>query len=621
MCGIAGVLAFGHRQPSLDVTNQMLEGIAHRGPDGSGQWSRGPIALGHVRLSILDLSEAAAQPMASLSGRTVITYNGEVYNYADLRRELGDVQLPSTGDTAVVIEYVERYGIDRFVERAEGFFALGIWDIASETLTLARDRHGIKPLFVQQQDDGLRFASEIWPLSENIAPDPIAISSMLAGRSLTTGARTLFQGIQAVEAGEVITVDASTGRTTSQRPVRVSGFYDPGYAAQLTNASDETLIDAFERAFRKSVRLRMTSDAPVACLVSGGIDSSLVAVIAKDEGFDLPLYHADVVARTERPAAEQLARHLGSELLVESVTDDDILASIVAVTRANEMPLSYHINAIPFYLVSRLVSQDGVKVILSGEGADEYLLGYPQYGVEWAVRLLERLRSPLRRAVRSRARLMADRVWFDPAMSINSVVVDLISGMDKQVQYDDELDLSGLGRADRESLRNSLALVDAHLLSTLHRNDRLGMAWGLECRFPFLGHEVARVCLSSPSRVRLRRTCAIGDRRHPFMVDKWVVRELARRWLPRELVERPKAGFPVTIWDRTEVRVDALTDGHFATMFSLGPRELDALAGVAGSKIAFRCLLTEVWLRTFVERASVADVETFLDKALVRVSP
>jgi asparagine synthase (glutamine-hydrolysing) len=212
---------------------------------------------------------------------------------------------------------------------------------------------------------------------------------------------------------------------------------------------------------------------------------------------------------------------------------------------------------------------------------------------------------------------MADRIWFDPATSMNSVVVDILAGMDKHV-YDHGLDLSHLDKRDRDSLVGSLRLIEGHLLSTLHRNDRLGMAWDLECRFPFLGHDLASVCLSGPARQRLRWSRSIGDRRHPFVVDKWVVREFARRWLPTELAERPKLGFPVTLWDRARVRTESLVDGHFAQMFSLGPTELDAIAANAGSKMAFRCLLTEIWLRTTVERASIADVEAFVDKAIVR---
>lgn len=617
MCGVAGMLSFDSSGPNRDVVERMLNDLAHRGPDGSGIWVDGAVALGHVRLSILDLTDSAAQPMESTTGRTVVTYNGEVYNFADLRTELGDVRLASSGDTAVVVEYIERFGIVRFVERAEGFFAIGSWDREAQTLTLARDRHGIKPLFVRESPSQLMFASEMTPLAAGLEPDAVAVAAMLAGRSPTSGTRTLFTGMRSVLAGEILVIEQSTRRIRSQRPFRPRDFYDPDLSARLATADDETLVGAFEQALRKSIRLRMTSDAPVACLASGGIDSSLVAAIAKDEGFELPLYHADVVARTERPAAEALAAHLGADLIVESTTDDDIVAAIAAVTAANELPLTYHINAIPFYLLSRRVSQDGVKVILTGEGADEYLLGYPQYGVDWAIRLLERVRAPMRRSVRSRTALMADRIWYDPRSSMNSMVVDILAGMDKHVQ-DVGIDVSHLESRERDSLVHSLGLVEGHLLSTLHRNDRLGMAWGLECRFPFLGYDLARVCLSSPARQRMRWSRRVGDRRHPFVVDKWVVRECARRWLPTDLVERPKLGFPVTIWDRANVRMDSLVDSHFAQMFSLGPAELEAIATNAGSKMAFRCLLTEIWLRTTVHRASPADVEAFVDKAIVR---
>ncbi|MEM9514933.1 MAG: asparagine synthase (glutamine-hydrolyzing) [Actinomycetota bacterium] len=621
MCGIAGVLRTrGDASPDGRLIDRMLDGIAHRGPDGRGRMVEGPVGLGHVRLSILDLSDAAAQPMCSSTGRSVITYNGEVYNYRELWRRLGAPELVSTGDTAVVVEYIERFGVRRFVQDAEGFFALGVWDRSAGTLTLARDRHGIKPLYFCQDATDFRFASEMWPLTEGRSVDPIAVTAMLAGRSLTTEWRTLYQGLRSVGAGEIIVVDAATGALDVTRPIRPSGFHDNDLALRLAGADDDELLAQFESALRKSIRLRMTSDAPVACLVSGGIDSSLVAALARDEGFSLPLYHADVVASSERPAAEMLARHLGADLIVEQATDDAIVESLVAVTRANEMPLSYHVNAIPFYLVSRKVSADGVKVILTGEGADEYLLGYPQYGAEWATDLLERMRAPLRRAVRARTASFADRVWFDPQGSMAVTIVDLISGMDRHRLDDLGLDVAGLRSADAKSVRKALALVNYHLISTLHRNDRLGMAWGLECRFPFLGHDVATVCLNGPARIRLRRTKSIGDRRHPFVVDKWLVRELARRWLPRDLVERPKLGFPVTIWDRRSVRMESLDDGYLASMFGFGRDELAALSESASPLMKFRCLLTEVWFRVNVERMPQSEVESFLGRALVSTS-
>lgn len=616
MCGIAGIYRFDGRDVEPGRVSAMLDGIAHRGPDGSGQWVDGPIGLGHVRLAILDLSDAGAQPMPSLSGTTIATFNGEIFNFADLRRELGDVQLPSTGDTTVMIEYVERFGIDRFVERAEGFFAVGFWDRSSRTLTLARDRHGIKPLYLHRTNDEFRFASEMWPLSADLRPDPLAVASMLAGRSATVGTRTIFGGLEAARPGEIVVVGPD-GAIDRRRALRPSDFHDPELAARLADADDDALVDAFDEAFRESIRLRMTSDAPVACLASGGIDSSLVAVIAKQEGFDLPLYHADVVARSERPAAEALARHLGTDLIVEPATDESIVAALAAVTRYNELPLTYHLNAIPFYLVARRVSDDAVKVILTGEGSDEYLLGYPQYGVEWAIKLLDRVRGPVRRAVRARTASLADSVWFDPATSMNSVVIELVAGMERASLVEDDLDLSHLPAGDRHSVERSLELVNGHLVSLLHRNDRLGMAWGLESRFPFLGHALARVCLSGPARMRLRRTSSVGDKRHPFVIDKWIVREAARRHLPVELVERPKMGFPVSIWDRSSVRIGRLVDGMFADMFSLGRAELESFAATASPEIVLRSLLVETWLRACVEREPQDKVEAFLADALV----
>ncbi|BCJ49718.1 asparagine synthetase B [Actinoplanes sp. NBRC 14428] len=612
MCGLVGRCTHAGGTVTADEIREALAPIRHRGPDADGVWTGAGIGLGHVRLSILDLSDAAAQPMVSPDGRYVLAFNGEIYNFRQLRDELREagVQVHSTGDTEVLLSLIAVHGCAAAFRRLEGDWAVAVWDTRDEVLTLGRDVHGVKPLYFRRTaDGGLRFGSEIKALVATggaaAEPSVAGINAALLGYSMTWGDRTLYRGVHAVRPGERLVFDPRRGTVDRSLFARIVDWVDDDLYRELSAAPAAEVVRRVDEAIGAGVRSRLVSDAPLACLASGGVDSSLIATVAGGERPDLPLYHADVVNDSERPAAEALAAALGLRLRTVRVTDADIIAAIPDVTWYNDGPLIYHLNALPFYAVCRLAAEDGIKVLLTGEGSDEYLIGYPDQALRPVLDLVGRVKKVPRSWLSALSPKAAKLFWPHPDDTFAQRLVELSSGFEAQT-----VGLASGGavgeagrRRDRRSRVASLDLAQSHLVSLLHRNDRLGMAWGLEARFPFLAPEFTRLAVNLPDRYKLRRTVRANDRRHPFIVDKWAIREVAARRLPKSLAARPKRGFPVSITRRLTVSPKFFEDGFVADMYGLNDAAIAVAVGDGPSEWLTRLILTEVWGQLFFRGA------------------
>ncbi len=619
MCGLAGILRPDGEPVRPEEAAKMIDAIRHRGPDDDGVWAEGPVALGHLRLSILDLSPNAAQPMHSHDGRFVLAYNGEIFNFPSLRMQLErcGVPLRSTGDTEVLLEHLARRGVEPTLADLEGDFAFALWDRRDRVLSLARDRHGVKPLYYTQAGGReVRFASEIKALLEGgLYPDVTGLSATLLGFSGTWGDRTLFREVRSVCPGEWLEFRGST-TPRRWRLFTVAGFVDEGLYHELSLADPREVIERVEAELEASTRLRMVSDAPVACLVSGGVDSSLVTVMSRRHHGEIALYLADVLADSERPAAEMVAALVNGRLRTTVASDEMILDSLAEVTWFNEVPLIYHLNSVPFYLVSKLAGADGVKVLLTGEGSDEYFLGYPQCAISGLLGVVNATKAGFQHAAHRLAPRAATQLWPKRSEDFAELLQGLVSRHEETVigEAGDEA-FAFLPPRQRRLHVRALSLVQSHLVSLLHRNDRLGMAWGLESRFPFLGHDLARLAVNLPGRYKLRFGARLHDRRHPFIVDKWAVRAVADRQLPKALAWRSKQGFPVSVYRRLEIRPAAFEDGFVAEEYRLDSRALAALFESATPLWRMRLLLLEVWGQLFVHRRSVDATQALVAKA------
>jgi asparagine synthase (glutamine-hydrolysing) len=583
MCGIAGFLDLRSqaRDPAAARAQltAMTESIRYRGPDGEGHWIDGPVALGHRRLSIVDLSPAGAQPMTSASGRFVITYNGEIYNHAALRRALepAGVAWRGNSDTEVLLAAFDTWGIEATLHECVGMFAFALWDRREQRLTLARDRLGEKPLYFGWQGGVFLFGSELKALrahpafQASVAPSAVAD---LVRWGYVPAPRSIFDGIEKLCAAEIAHLDLADPANhilRRQRYWRVEEEVARGLEQPFRGSLDDA-ADALHQLLIDAVALQRQADVPVGAFLSGGIDSSLVVALMQRQSsqplrsFSIGFTEAEF---DESAHARHVAQHLGTEHHEMLVTPTQALAAIPQLPQMFDEPLG-DASQIPTHLVAQLARQH-VTVSVSGDGGDELFGGYAKYAVGSRLAstpmrhaLGHLATSPLGRlgalaaarvpGLASRLRpervQRAGRLLCSTKADIAQDLCDLAPG----VQLVSALTARPLWRAaapavlEGASYGATAALLD--MLSFLPEDvlvkvDRASMAVSLESRAPLLDHRVAQLAFSLPWSYR----GGTGN-------DKRVLRHLLYRLVPRPLVDRPKMGFslPINRWLRRELR-------------------------------------------------------------------
>lgn len=605
MCGIFGILMHNTaREPDpvrLEATARFL---GHRGPDSSGTAVFPGLGLVHTRLSLLDLSEHGNQPFWDATGRYCMVYNGEVYNFADLREGLehGGARFRTGTDTEVILQGVLLHGVDAFIPRLEGMYAFALWDTKEQKLILVRDRFGIKPLWLYSDRDCLIFASEVKAMRPwlTLQPDPVTVSSFLLGHGGPTRGPSFFAGIEIVPPGTILEVrpgHAPTRRTHWH----LADFWDDAEQDRLRGLSPAKVVDHFESLLVGSVRKHLIADAPVGALCSGGLDSSIVMAIAARQHSNLAIFHANVVGPlSEYPAALQLAKHLKLDLKVVEVGDQAYADLMPDVLWHYEYPFAYHQNSVPFLSVARLVRECKVKAVLSGEGSDECFLGYDMLAWQDFATLWAGLRARCRRLVQ-KVPVLGRILATDHD--------ELLLGARIHSRFENAVDLAGIrARLDGSRARplperelRSLTLLGYHLRSLLHRNDALGMASSVEARFPFLDHPLVRSAVNAAYRHKLRWEPRVTSKVHPFVTDKWVVRKIADRYLPRSLSRRRKIGFPTTAYQRATIAKEFHADSFLAHHFRLDSDSAARLSQECGTAFSLRSLMLDVWARMFFD--------------------
>jgi asparagine synthase (glutamine-hydrolysing) len=575
MCGIAGLLSFdpGRSPVSEELVTRMRETLAHRGPDGAATWVSpdGRVGLGFRRLAIIDLTDAAMQPLPNEDGSLRLVFNGEIYNHAELRPELerlGHVFRTDHADSEVIVHAFEEWGIE-CVHRFRGMFAFAIWDERARELWLVRDRVGIKPLYWTVREDGLAFASEIKALLEDPrqprAVDEEALYHYLS--FLTTPApRTLFRGIQKLPGGTWLRVDAH-GDIVERR------YWDAWQeAVDLGGLSEDEIAARVLEELRVSVRLRKVSDVPVGVFLSGGIDSSTNAALFA-EGETNPIktfsigYDAEYGSyQNEFEWARLMAKRVGAEHHELRLGVDDLIDFLPRMTWLQDEPIADPV-CVPVYYVSKLARDNGVVVAQVGEGSDELFFGYPSWRTLLRLQQYDDLPVPrvLKRAGVGAARLAGkgDRreieylrrggagqpVFWSGAESFTE------SQKQRLLSADVRARLGGLSSWDAiEPIRNRFD-ANAHEASHLNwmtyvdlnlrlpelllmRVDKMSMGVGLEGRVPFLDHRFVGLALSIPQKAKTNG----GTLKH-------VLKRAVRGVIPDELIDRPKQGFGVPVYD------------------------------------------------------------------------
>jgi asparagine synthase (glutamine-hydrolysing) len=602
MCGIFGIV---HRDatlvPEREKLDQSAQLLGHRGPDSRGVHVEPGLGLVHTRLALVDLSERGRQPFWDPEQRFCLVYNGEIYNFRELRAELAarGVVFHTSSDTEVLLHALILDGPERTLPRLQGMFAFAFYDRRERQLLLARDRFGIKPLAVCRDGDFFAFASEIkafapWK-SPRANPWPICAYLLGAGGQPTQGA-CFYQGVELLPPGSLVRVRLG-GEPRCERFFELADFVDAGLAEELARRSRAELVDELDERLSRSVRQMMFADARVGAFCSGGVDSSLVMAMAAREHDDLAIFHAHVKGpHSEYDAALRLSQHLGLELRAVDVLDRDFVDLVPDVIRHYEHPFGYHPNSVPFLMVSRLVRESGVTGVLSGEGSDECFLGYEFLAQEPFEQAWERTRARLRRLVWALPRL-GRRLW-PRAEPCPGVVAGMLGGFERELDAESVRGRWRAVRGDRD-LRSarSLDLLGYHLRTLLHRNDCLGMAASIEARFPYLDERVVELAVNLPYRAKIRFSAASRDPSHPLLSVKWILREVADRYVPRELSQRKKLGFLVSAFDRMRVPPEYFRASFLAEFFELAAAQLQHLLANADQELLVRLLLLDVWGR------------------------
>ncbi|MDF1587376.1 asparagine synthase (glutamine-hydrolyzing) [Marinimicrococcus flavescens] len=552
MCGLAGLACLepGDRGAAhAAIVRAMCAMIAHRGPDDSGIASEGPVCLGSRRLSIIDLSPAGHMPMQDESGRWTIAYNGEVYNFEELRSELAGLghRFHSRTDTEVVLRAWIQWGKDA-LPRLMGIFAFALWDRDTGELALVRDQYGIKPLYYLETPRYVLFCSEMKALVRQ-HPDPQIDRGALAEWSLYRnldgpGREGLVSGIVSVMPGEVVTV--REGVIAREYYYRPGNAVSAGEYRRFAAMPPERVVEEVDETLRLVVRQQMVSDVPAGTLLSGGLDSSLITAMAARHRPDLKAFHVSVAGspeHDERRFAEEVCRDNAIELVPLTLDGTLFRRTLVKTVWLSDLPLT-HPNSVAYHLVSCTAREHGVTVLLSGEGADELFGGY-----SWAYRRRRRLQrlQPLLRRMPQRLRdLLSLLTYADAGMPVmrhrfRDLLPTAVDMLDRFGRLDWEqtcVEAYGFveNPADRAVLGGMLADLGDFLTPLLRRLDRMSMGASVECRVPFLDPRLVEKAINLPLDYKVGRRA-----------DKWILKQVALRSMPRHLVMRRKMGFPLPL--------------------------------------------------------------------------
>ncbi|MFN0191988.1 MAG: asparagine synthase (glutamine-hydrolyzing) [Aestuariivirga sp.] len=600
MCGLAGFIEFGNGRSEDElrtIAGRMAAAVHHRGPDGLGLWvdAKAGVALGHTRLAIIDLSSSGAQPMVSADGRFVIVYNGEIYNHIELRKELvaSGCRFRGHSDTEVILEGCVAWGLIRTLERLIGMFAFALWNRRTRTLQLARDRIGIKPLYWAHLGEAFAFGSELKALRAYPGWTPSIDQCSLVDYlryGYVPAPRSIYQSVSKLLPGTIATI-RENGPPHIERYWDICTVAADGLGRQFAG-DDATAVNQFEALLSDAVRRQMIADVPLGAFLSGGIDSStVVALMQAQSSRPVKTYSIGFAENefNETQHAKAVADHLGTDHTELYVEPSHGLEVVQQLPEWFDEPIA-DASQIPTYLVSALSRRD-VKVTLSGDGGDELFFGYDRYLrvlmlAHWLGMMPRRVRStgalllnPLRRlppgfvdnvfraappGLRPRRpghklHRLLDLLAFDGTDGLNRQMrslwpepEQLVLGMTAPTEHGmaSILPAEIVHPMDRMQLLDMLSYLPDDILTKV---DRASMAVSLEVRVPLLDHRVVEFSWQLPRRMKLRER-----------QQKWLLRQVLFKFVPKIFVERPKMGFevPLAAWLRGPLRdwVESMID-------------------------------------------------------------
>jgi asparagine synthase (glutamine-hydrolysing) len=600
-------------EQKLSASAQLLR---HRGPDAQSTYACNGIGLAHTRLSILDLNPRSNQPFWDHAHENCLVYNGEVYNFQALRAELerAGVQFHTTSDTEVVLESLLHWGIDKALTKLEGMYAFAFFNAKDESLVLARDHFGIKPLFVYDGDDQFVFSSEIQAMRPWVPfeADVLSISAYLQSGnrpgnfSIPTKNQSFYKDIRIVPPGCKIEVRRGSRARYSQF-FTVGDLLDADERERLKRLKPESVVDELDERLQKSVREQQVADAPLGALCGGGVDSALILALATKYHNDLTIFHADVVDCSEYDVAVELAKFVKVDLKSVQVSSQTILDTLDTVMESYGHPYTYHPSSVPYYAVSKLVRENGVKAVLTGEGSDECFIGYP-----WKV---GNLRQGMNRRIKQFVKSARGHTTNG---KVANHIAELHTRFEKSLELDEIREkhnrLFGNDWNERDLI--SFELLGYHLRTILHQTDCLGMAASVESRFPLLDLSVVKLAVNMPYSLKVRFNPTSSHHRHPFLIDKWVLRQVAARYIPPMLYKRPKMGFPVPAVARIQPRPEFFRESFVGGLFGLSRPEMDYFIEHADNELIHKLMFLELWAQVCLIGAPKDGIRRHLESNL-----
>lgn len=645
MCGIAGVLAASDAVDLSELCRAMAAGIVHRGPDDDGVYTDPQLGLGlvHQRLSIQDLSPAGAQPMASASGRYIVVFNGEIYNFQELREEFPEPAAGYRGhsDTEVLLAAIEHWGLESTLPRLNGMFAFALWDSVENRLDIIRDRLGEKPLYWSARDGQFSFASEMRALMASQTPAQLSDQGLSAylRYGYVPAPHSIFAGIYKLLPGHRLSLNWHSFQdcAPSEREALVQSGISPWWQLEsvIPQApglnSQEVALDEVEQCLQRNIARQCLADVDVGLFLSSGIDSSLVAALAQEQrgtpmtAFTVSFGQAEF---DETDAAADIAAHLGMRHEVLPVSAADNIAVVGELADIYDEPFADS-SQIPTFIMTR-EARTHVKVCLSGDGGDELFAGYNRY--HWGGRAwhsLSRIPLPLRQLTCAVMKVLPARYWdrlLSPllgaklgkqggiALKLQKLLTVLPQTSDEAV-YDSLLSYwqrgqlmpdieAGLNQAPQSLSRfeERGMFWDQGLYlpgDNMTKVDRASMANGMEVRLPLLNIELLELSWQLPWELKYR------DGK-----SKWLLRQLLYKRVPSELIDRPKMGFsvPVRDWLRTDLREwadELLQDDSIWQLLPIDPKQPRALwqshilGHEDGSHRLWAVLMLLLWARRY----------------------
>lgn len=617
MCGIAGVFQLNKENLPFETVKQMGLLMNHRGPDNLGYQQRRKIAFSHNRLSLLDLSDAANQPFAN--ERYSLVYNGEIYNFKEIRTRLEkdyNLKFFTTSDTEVLFNSLIYDGVDKCLEQIKGMFSFAFYDEQEDLLWLARDRMGIKPLYYYQKQNSFFWASEIKALVKplELLPDPIRTLFGTNNQAEKSIKHTLFKGLFSVKPGCYLKVEAS-GKLTETLFYDIIEEFDKNYYNYLNDQSPSTIVNIFDKMFTESIKSMLISDVQIGAFVSGGIDSSLISAIASKFEADIKLFTANIIGKySEYSDVEILSKFINKKVIDYKFEPQMLLRDWATATYFYENPIVIHVNSIPFSNIARLARDSGVKAVLTGEGADELFLGYPRL----LTKRYENIAAFPVKAIKSLYNFYPTlHNYLFPENNNNpiSFINRLVQGYElQQLQEQAAVKLDFLSKTKKNEQLLTINMLREHLVTLLHRNDRMGMMSSIEARFPFLDENIIKFAINLPSKFKIGRTAKFHNYKHPFLMDKWIVRKMAEKYLPNELVNKKKNGFPMFGHKFVKIRKGFFENGWVADSLGLNRKTQEFFINTQDPYHVAKLASVEIFGRLFAMNESIESMDEHILK-------